>query len=127
MPALLKRIPSFPAAKTQPEPSSPLVAAVIASVGGGAEGLRGELSHREFRELVRARGRSCDEVLLELRRAALQRGVTTPSAFDAKRITGRRASAVAAVRLDQLESENARLRRLVADQRLDIDALRGRA
>ena len=32
-----------------------------------------------------------------------------------------------AKRLKTLETENARLRRLVADQRLDIDALRGRA
>jgi hypothetical protein len=129
VPALLKRTLNTQTTITEQEPPSPLVAAVIASVGATAEGLRGELSHREFREQVRAYGRSCDEVLLDIRRAALrgENGVPVPAEITRRRITGRRASALDAVRLDQLEAENARLRAVVANQRLDLDALRRRA
>ena len=85
--------------------SSPLVAAVLANV---EDGFGHGLSRSEFRELVAARGRSCDEAWVELRR----------------RITGRRTQVDATLRLEALEAENARLRQLVSDQRAELDSLK---
>jgi hypothetical protein len=108
------------------------VAAVLASVEDCAAGrLRQELSRSEFRELVQERRRSCDAALLELTRAAIERdeaaigavaGVDAPSWR--RRITGRGIPIEAAIALDELRMENARLRRLLTDQRAEIESLR---
>jgi hypothetical protein len=109
------------------QPRSPLVAAVMASVEESAGRLHKELTRREFRELVEARGRSCDEALLEIRRAALLRDPSLAGASEAtwrRRITGHRAQTEAERRVTELEAENARLRLLIADQESEIDELR---
>ncbi len=137
MPAILKQRPFAPAAEQSDRPSAALVAAVIASVEDCADQLHGHVSHRQFRELVRARGRLCDEALLELRRAALAReaeaapdpdadGAVPPLILGRRRITGRAVTADA-VRVRELEAENARLRQIVVDQRLDLQDLRASA
>jgi hypothetical protein len=85
----------------QEQPRSALVAAVLANV---EDGFCRDLSRAEFRELVAARRRTCDEALLGLRAAAL----------------GREAEPAGAA----LEAENARLRKLVAEQRAEIERLK---
>jgi hypothetical protein len=125
VPAQPKPDPSVSPAPEQPR--SPLVAAVMASVEESAGRLHKELTRREFRELVEARGRSCDEALLEIRRAALLRDPSLVGASQAtwsRRITGHRAQSEAEVRVSELEAENARLRLLIADQESEIDELR---
>jgi hypothetical protein len=129
MPAILKQRPLAPAAVADNPSSTALVAAVLANVEDCAGYFHNELSDREFRELVRARGRSCDAALLELRRAALVRGGGRPASTSSPRrgqISGLPMSADT-IRVLELEAENAGLRRLIADQQLDIDVLRERA
>lgn len=105
-------------------PSSRLVAAVLANV---EDGFGQELSRSEFRELVAARGRSCDAALLELRRAASERGTAVAGSGErtpwGRSITGLRTVPEAIIRLERLEADNARLRRLVGDQRAEIERL----
>lgn len=129
MPAILKQPPPASIVKAERPSQSALVAAVIASVEDCAGHFHNELSDREFRELVRARGRSCDEALLELRRAALVRGAGTPAAGATarRRTTSGRPMSADAIRVLELEQENERLRRLVAGQQRDLRGLRERS
>lgn len=129
MPAILKQRPMALPAEAESRSSSALVAAVIASVEDCAGHFHNELSDREFRELVRARGRSCDEALLELRRAALVRGAGSGATGSPapRRTTAGRPMSADALRVLELELENERLRRLVAGQQLDIEGLRERS
>lgn len=100
----------------------------MASVEESAGRLRQELSRHEFRNLVLERGRSCDEALLEIRRAALQRDPSIVRDSDSswhRRITGARpAASDADRRIEALAGENARLRLLIADQEAEIEDLR---
>lgn len=129
MPALRKHVPFIHAQEEQAQPSSSrVVAAVLANLEDSAGSMRGQMSRREFRAQVQERGRSCDEVLLELRRAALIRDAggagTSSDALTRRRITNRRVTANDIVRIDQLAADNVRLRRLVADQQLALEGLR---
>jgi hypothetical protein len=129
MPTIMRQRPLAPAAVADNPSCTALVAAVLANVEDCAGYFHNELTDREFRELVRARGRSCDEALLELRRAALVRGSDRPDSTSSLRrgqISARPMSADT-IRVLELEAENAGLRRLLADQQLDIDGLRERA
>jgi hypothetical protein len=99
---------------------SPLVAAVLANLEERPGDLRDGLSRADFRDLVRARGRDCDEAWAEISRAARTREtsepVRRPITDPARRAAGIRAWQ--SLRLIELEAENERLRQLVSEHGL---------
>jgi hypothetical protein len=74
MPSILPRAPFR---RAEPETEEPLqsVAAVIADLESRVGQSQGDISHREFRELVRERARSHEEAWMPIRNAALGRGL----------------------------------------------------
>ena len=72
MPSFWKRNEQ-PDPEPEPEKTSPVVAALIASVEMTASELHDELSRGEFRQMVRDRNRSEDEAWRPIRAAALAR------------------------------------------------------
>jgi hypothetical protein len=71
MTALLTR--NRPASAPASEVSAPAIAALIANVQTTADEMRGDVSHRQFRQTVRDRGRSCNQAWAPIRSAALSR------------------------------------------------------
>lgn len=85
--------------------SSPLVAAVLASVGPRPARLGRALSRAEFRDRITASSRESEEAWFEIRRAALARETARNGR---RRITGRQASLPELLRLSRLEAERDR-------------------